>query len=71
MILLFHRFKLRNFKKMKPITHLVNFGFGEIAIHSYGFTLEVIKSDDPMMPEGTIFPLRDIKRLDADFIALY
>ncbi|UOX40499.1 hypothetical protein OBDJBBDK_00175 [Aeromonas phage AhFM11] len=56
---------------MKPITHLVNFGFGEIAIHSYGFTLEVIKSDDPMMPEGTIFPLRDIKRLDADFIALY
>ncbi|QBX32805.1 hypothetical protein Asfd1_179 [Aeromonas phage Asfd_1] len=55
---------------MKKITHLVNFGFGQIAVHSHGHTLEVIKSDDAMMPEGTVFPLRDIKRLDADFIEL-
>lgn len=56
---------------MNKITHLVNFGFGEIAVAKINHTFKVIKSDDPMMPVDTVFPLKDIKILDADLIELY
>lgn len=46
-------------------THIVNFGFGELAVKKIGSYFHTVKSDDPMMPVGTEFPIKDTEVLEA------
>ncbi|UYD57434.1 hypothetical protein OFDDKENP_00058 [Aeromonas phage B614] len=55
---------------MSKVTHLVNFGFGELAVQKVASYFHVIKSADPAMPVGTEFPIKDTITLDADVIQL-
>lgn len=55
---------------MSNVTHLVNFGFGELAVKKSMSYFQVIKSADPAMPVGTLFPIKDTVTLDADVIQL-
>ncbi|AAQ81432.1 hypothetical protein PHG31p111 [Aeromonas phage 31] len=55
---------------MSNVTHLVNFGHGELAVKKVASYFHVLKSADPMLPVGTEFPIKDTVTLDADVIQL-
>lgn len=55
---------------MSNVTHLVNFGFGQLSVQQIGSYFHVINSADTMMPIGTRFPVKDTVKLEADVIQL-